>query len=234
MTAGHVLRASDWTRRDLLAPFRQAPCTAECSPVYARPGLYSSKPKEENMASGASIEILDLRHFAAPVLRPVLDAEGELWKQRLHWDYRASAKPAHAVSRQPHAARLRAPSRPARSPAMPSASTRRPRPSSAMSLPCPAVAARRTPYGAGPRPSRSRRPCSRHLFETLLNSPQVDRIESQLLLHPSGRHSGALPRLGFEIFRRLFMVQQLRGPLEPRLLSTCPPISNSAPGATTI
>ena len=26
------------------------------------------------------------------MLRPVLEAEGELWKQRLHWDYRASAK----------------------------------------------------------------------------------------------------------------------------------------------
>ena len=44
------------------------------------------------MASGASIEILDLRHFSAPMLRPVLEAEGELWKQRLHWDYRASAR----------------------------------------------------------------------------------------------------------------------------------------------
>ena len=41
---------------------------------------------------GASIEILDLRHFAAPVLRPVLEAEGELWEQRLHWDYHASAR----------------------------------------------------------------------------------------------------------------------------------------------
>ena len=44
------------------------------------------------MATSTSIEILDLRHFAAPVLRPVLEAEGEIWKQRLHWDYRASAK----------------------------------------------------------------------------------------------------------------------------------------------
>ena len=43
------------------------------------------------MASGASIEILDLRHFAAPVLRPVLEAESEVWKQRLHWDYHVSA-----------------------------------------------------------------------------------------------------------------------------------------------
>src|ERR1700691_5590127 len=44
------------------------------------------------MATSVSIEILDLRHFAAPMLRPVLDAEGELWKQRLHWDYRPSSK----------------------------------------------------------------------------------------------------------------------------------------------
>src|ERR1700691_1223815 len=44
------------------------------------------------MAASTSIEILDLRHFAAPVIRPVLEMEGELWKQRLHWDYRHSAQ----------------------------------------------------------------------------------------------------------------------------------------------
>ncbi|HEX8711652.1 MAG TPA: GNAT family N-acetyltransferase, partial [Terracidiphilus sp.] len=44
------------------------------------------------MAPTASIEILDLRHFAAPLIRPVIEAEGELWRQRLHWDYRTSAK----------------------------------------------------------------------------------------------------------------------------------------------
>ena len=27
-----------------------------------------------------------------PLLRGVLEAEGEVWKERLHWDYRASAK----------------------------------------------------------------------------------------------------------------------------------------------
>ena len=48
-------------------------------------------------------------------------------------------------------------------------------------------------------------------METLLNSPQVDRVESQLLLHPSGRHAGLFRQTGFEIFRRLFMVQQLEG-----------------------
>src|ERR1700684_1690077 len=44
------------------------------------------------MATGVSIEILDLRHFEAPMLRPVLEAEGEMWKKRLHWDYRTSSK----------------------------------------------------------------------------------------------------------------------------------------------
>src|ERR1035437_7294944 len=44
------------------------------------------------MKSGVSMEILDLRHCAAPLLRPLLEAEGEAWRQRLHWDYRTSAK----------------------------------------------------------------------------------------------------------------------------------------------
>src|SRR5271154_3794294 len=46
----------------------------------------------ENMASGLSLEILDLRHFAAPMLRPVLEAESAIWRERLNWDYLASAK----------------------------------------------------------------------------------------------------------------------------------------------
>ena len=37
-------------------------------------------------------EILDLRHFSALLMRPLLDAEGEVWEERLHWDYRGSAR----------------------------------------------------------------------------------------------------------------------------------------------
>src|SRR5271170_2007554 len=44
------------------------------------------------MASSLSLEILDLRHFAAPTLRPVLEAESAVWRERLNWDYLASAK----------------------------------------------------------------------------------------------------------------------------------------------
>ena len=55
----------------------------------------------------------------------------------------------------------------------------------------------------------------RHLFELLLNSPQLDRIESQLLLHPSGSHAAIFREAGFQIFRRLFMVQSLQGLWNP-------------------
>src|SRR5260370_36348863 len=44
------------------------------------------------MVSGLSLEVLDLRQLAGPLLRPLLEAEGDLWRQRLHWDYRTSAK----------------------------------------------------------------------------------------------------------------------------------------------
>ena len=68
----------------------------------------------------------------------------------------------------------------------------------------------------------------RHLFETLLNSPQVDRIESQLLLHPSGTHAAIFSEAGFELFHRLFMVQPLNGHwTRPRL--DLPHASGTAP-----
>ena len=48
-----------------------------------------------------------------------------------------------------------------------------------------------------------------------MNSPQVDRIESQLLLHPSGSHAGVFREAGFQVYRRLFMVQPLQGAWNP-------------------
>ncbi|HKD61423.1 MAG TPA: GNAT family N-acetyltransferase [Terracidiphilus sp.] len=163
------------------------------------------------MAAGVTLEILDLRHFAAPVLRPVLDAEGEVWSKRLHWDYRASARllmqyldnhllPGYAalesgqvtgyafcVYEETKAVIGDVFAMPGQSPELDGAK-------------------------AGPEPAREiEETLLRHLFETLLNSPQVDRIESQLLLHPSGTHEEVFRESGFELFRRHFMVQQLEG-----------------------
>ena len=43
------------------------------------------------MTSALELEFLDLRHFSAQHLRPLLEEESALWSQRLHWDYRSSA-----------------------------------------------------------------------------------------------------------------------------------------------
>jgi ribosomal protein S18 acetylase RimI-like enzyme len=154
------------------------------------------------MASGASFEILDLRHFAAPVMRPVLEAEGELWTQRLHWDYRVSANlltqyldnhmlPGYAAL---EAGRI------------------------AGYVFCiyeetkaviGDVFALPGPHADGRSAREIEETLLLHIIELLVNSPQVDRVESQLLLHPSGSHAGVFLDAGFQVHRRLFMVRQL-------------------------
>jgi len=153
------------------------------------------------MASGVTIEILDLRHFSSPVLRPVLEAEGELWKQRLHWDYRASIKllmqyldshmlPGYASLEYGQITGY----------AFCVYEETKAVIGDAFALPNPPAAAHEI-----------EETLLKHLFELLQNSPQVDRIESQLLLHPTGTHAGAFREAGFRVYRRLFMVQPLRG-----------------------
>ena len=168
------------------------------------------------MAAGVSLEIIELRHFAAPVLRPVLDAEGELWSKRLHWDYRASARllmqyldnhllPGYAalesgqvtgyafcVYEETKAVIGDVFAMPGQSPGLTEATN--------------------TTEANASEPAREiDETLLQHLFETLLNSPQVDRIESQLLLHPSGTHEAIFRDSGFELYRRYFMVQSLAG-----------------------
>ncbi len=155
---------------------------------------------------GDSIEILDLRHFAAPVLRPVLEAEGELWEWRLHWDYQASARllmqylDNHML---PGYAAL----------------------SSGRVMGYVFCVYEETkavigdvfalPVDTNGEVSTTEVTLLRHLFELLLNSPHVERIEAQLLLHPSGTFGAIFRDAGFEIFRRLFLVRPLQGLLKP-------------------
>jgi ribosomal protein S18 acetylase RimI-like enzyme len=161
------------------------------------------------MASGAPIEILDLRHFAAPLLRPVLEAEGELWKRRLHWDYGASARlllqylDGHML---PGYAALEAgqvigyvfcvyEDTKAVIGDVFAMSTLHAAEGAAREIPAYEIEEK----------------LLRHLLELLVNSPQIDRMESQLLLHPSGFHAGVFRQAGFQIHPRLFMVRSLQG-----------------------
>ena len=154
------------------------------------------------MAAGTSIEILDLRHFAAPTLRPVLEAEGELWRQRLHWDYRASARllMQYLDSRMLTGYAALEAEQPIGYVFSVYEETK--------AVIGEVFALSGSSEGAGSAQTVEDI-LLRHLLELLLNSPQVERIESQLLLHPSGLHSAIFQRSGFEIFRRLFMVLPL-------------------------
>src|SRR5436309_15850307 len=38
------------------------------------------------------VEIIDLRHFGAAELRPLLMEEARLWSERMNWDYQSSAE----------------------------------------------------------------------------------------------------------------------------------------------
>jgi ribosomal protein S18 acetylase RimI-like enzyme len=170
------------------------------------------------VTSGISYEILDLRHFMAHALRPLLEAEERVWAERLHWDYRASAKlllqyldgrmlPGYAAVDR----------------------------GSGTEQGCvagyafcvyedtkavvgdvfadPDLERRQSSSGGftGQTPLEVEETLLRHLLETLQHSPHVNRIESQLLVHPSGRHDEAFRAAGFNLYRRLFMTRSLKG-----------------------
>lgn len=173
------------------------------------------------MAAGTSIEILDLRHFAAPVLRPVLDAEAEIWKQRLHWDYQVSARllmqyldshtlPGYAALEEGRVAGY----------VFCVYEESKAIIGDVFALPGGhhgGTAGR----NLSPSPAAAHtieETLLRHILELLLNSPQIDRIESQLLLHPSGAHAAVFLAAGFQMHRRLFMARPLAGfPALPRV-----------------
>jgi ribosomal protein S18 acetylase RimI-like enzyme len=157
------------------------------------------------------LEILDLRHFSASSLRPVLEEESRLWSERLQWDYRSSADlllqyldsrvlPGYVAVEngrilgyafcvyEDHKAII----------------------GDVFSL-----------SGAS---SEVEGHLLRHLVELLQHSPGIDRVECQLLLHPHGLHADIFRQSGFKLYRRLFMELDLsqleempssRSPLPP-------------------
>jgi len=175
------------------------------------------------MASGLSLEILDLRHFAAPMLRPVLEAESAVWRERLNWDYLASAKlllqyldsrslPGYvAVDGGQVTGYVFCVYEDAKAVigdvfALPDGLPNGARHGLAMGK-----------IGEGGAAREIEESLLQRLLELLLHSPGVDRIESQLLLHRDGEHSEIFLRAGFEVYRRLYMRRSLVGnPVEAK------------------
>jgi ribosomal protein S18 acetylase RimI-like enzyme len=172
------------------------------------------------MASSLSLEILDLRHFAAPTLRPVLEAESAIWRERLNWDYLASAKlllqyldarslPGYValdggrVTGYVFCVYEESKAVIGDVFALPDGL---PREDSTHPL-----GLGELERGAGREVEES---LLQRLIELLLHSPGVDRIESQLLLHRDGEHSEIFLRSGFDVFRRLYLRRSLIGSLD--------------------
>lgn len=148
------------------------------------------------MTPAVQLEILDLRHFSAGNLRPVLESESRVWRDRLRWDFRSSAKllleyldshilPGYVALENGHICGY---------------------------IFC-VYEGNKAVVGdvfAVPSPdadSATEVECTllEHLVELLQNSPGIERIESQLLLHPHGLHAESLIRAGFQVYERLFM-----------------------------
>jgi ribosomal protein S18 acetylase RimI-like enzyme len=159
------------------------------------------------MASSLSVEILDLRHFAAPVLRPVLEAESALWQQRLNWDYLASAKlllqyldsrslPGYvAVDAGRVTGYIFCVYEDTKAVI-----------GDVFAVPDEPHLLLNAPEGA----REIEESLLQRLLELLLHSPGIDRIESQLLLHKAGVHSEIFRRAGFEVYRRLYLRRTLQ------------------------
>ncbi len=163
------------------------------------------------MTSAVQLEFLDLRHFSAQHLRPLLDEESALWSRRLRWDYRNSASlvlqyvESHLLTGyvaldqgrvcgyifcvyENHKAVIGD------------------------------VFASRDGVDESTAAAVEGELIDR-LLETLQHTPGLVRVEAQLLLHPHGLHHESFAKAGFHLYPRLFMELDLRKSQSSRAIS---------------
>jgi ribosomal protein S18 acetylase RimI-like enzyme len=170
------------------------------SPFPSRPRLRKLRlsTARGRMTPSVQLDVLDLRHFNARQLRPLLEEESEQWRQRLLWDYSQSSRllldymdsrilPGYVALDH---GRVRGY--------------------------CFAVyEATKAILGEIFAAAASADQSSAqeveawllgHILPLLQTAPGIERVESQLLLHPSDRHTDTFRRAGFHIYPRLFMI----------------------------
>src|SRR5450631_3742584 len=148
----------------------------------------------------SQIEVLDLRHFSARQLRPLLEHEAEVWRERLRWDYSSSTELLlqYLESRILHGF---------------------------VALDQGRVcgytfcvyeghkAVIGDAFATGHRTmtdAETTRVLLVHVLEMLRHSPTVDRVESQLLLFHAGEFADLFVGDEFTIYPRLFLETALR------------------------
>jgi ribosomal protein S18 acetylase RimI-like enzyme len=139
------------------------------------------------------VEILDLRHYAGAELRPLLESEADYWAREMAWDYHSSAE---MILRYVDSKIL------------------------------PGYVALENGRIAGysffvyegskgvigdlyadpqSQVENIRTQLLTHVIETLQQTPGIQRVEAQLLAHPTGAVAVPFLNEGFRGFRRLFM-----------------------------
>jgi ribosomal protein S18 acetylase RimI-like enzyme len=173
------------------------------------------------MTSPQQIEILDIRHFSAKQLRPLLDEEAAVWLRRLRWDYRSSTDllldyldsrilPGFVALDRGRVCGY----------------------TFCVYEGHKAVIGDLYTAADHPAPLAVSHTLARHLLETLEASPDIVRIEAQLLLFDAGILRPIFASLNpntpaFTVYPRLFLERVLNGPTPapPRLppnLELCP------------
>ncbi len=151
------------------------------------------------LVTSAQLEVLDLRHFSAAALRPLLEEEAAKWERRLLWDYSRSIEllleyvnsrslTGYVALKQGRVAGY------------------------AFGVCEAAKAVMGDVYAFGEGERETNPVCDRllgHLIETLQATPGIGRVESQLLLFPGGALRTPFQGTGFRAFPRCFMLRGL-------------------------
>ena len=157
------------------------------------------------MTSVPQLDVLDLRHFSAAQIHPLLREEAALWQSRLCWDYTHAVNilldyiegrilPGLVAVNAAHGNRILG---------------------YAFHVFEGAKAVLGDIYSFGETASLDN-PVGdtllTHTLQTLQATPGVDRIESQLLMYPAGALAEPFRAHGFRSYPRLFMVRDLVPP----------------------
>jgi ribosomal protein S18 acetylase RimI-like enzyme len=154
----------------------------------------------KKMTETPQLEILDLRHFSAAQLAPLLRDEASLWLQRLHWDYTKATQllleyldgrilPGFVALHKGRVVGY------------------------AFCVYEGEKAVIGDIYALGESSGTDNPICEtllHHTLEMLQATPAIDRVESQLLMFPAGALHGPFLSRGFQPFSRLFMMCDLR------------------------
>ena len=151
------------------------------------------------MITATQLEILDLRHFTARQMRPLLEAEARTWEQRLRWNYQGSTElllqyldsrilPGFVALDRGRICGF----------------------TFCVYEGQKAVVGDAFATAADPAEVlRITHALLRHLLDLLLHSPGTQRIESQLLLYDAGSIEDTFLESGFAMHPRLFMEYDL-------------------------